>query len=381
MDSSAGRMKSTVGGVLVGCVLAAGCGRTEGAGPGIPKPVGPGPRAPVEVARSTKQWTGVAVAPSGRVFVSYPRWSDDVPVSVAELRLGKADAGAEATVTPFPDAAWNGWRPGDGSDVAARFVAVQSVVATADGTLWVLDPGNPKFAGVIEGAPKLVAVDLGSSAVREVIRFDAQVASGPSYLNDVRFDLGRNVAYLTDSGRGGLVVLDLATKRARRVLDAHPSTHAEDVDIVFDGGPWRREGARPKVHADGIALTRDGAWLYYQALTGKTLYRVPTAALRDASLSEAALGTKVEKVGEPGPADGLEADAAGILHTSLEANAVRRFAWDGTVEVLAQDKRLAWPDSLAIGPGNTVWITTSQIHRGATPPEPYRLWKLPSAAR
>jgi sugar lactone lactonase YvrE len=333
----------------------------------------PAPSSPlVEVARSPKQWTGVAVAPDGRVFVSYPRWSDDVPVSVAEL-------GKEGALRPYPDITWNAYDPK--ADPAKRFVAVQSVVATKDGTLWVLDPGNPKFGGVVKGAPKLVAIDLAKNAVRDVIRFDAAVASGESYLNDVRFDLERKTAYLTDSGKGGLVILDLATKKARRALDAHPSTKSEDVTLTIEGKPWRRpDGSVPRVHSDGIALSPDGAWLYYQALTGRTLYRVPTELLRDAKATEAARAAKVEVVGKPGPADGLEADARGIYHTSLEENAIRRLGLDGGARVLVKDGRLAWPDSLAFGPDGSLWVTTSLIHRGAEPKERYGLWRIPPEA-
>ncbi|HEU4411843.1 MAG TPA: L-dopachrome tautomerase-related protein [Polyangiaceae bacterium] len=342
-----------------------------------PAPPAAEPAAPpasplVEVARSPKQWTGVAVAPDGRVFVNYPRWSDDVPVSVAEIVQG-------GEPRPFPDATWNGYDPK--ADPAKRFVAVQSVVATRDGTLWVLDPGNPKFGGVVKGAPKIVAIDLAKNAVREVIRFDPTVASGESYLNDVRFDLGRKVAYLTDSGKGGLVVLDLATKKARRVLDGHPSTMSEGITLTVEGKPWKRpDGTAPRIHADGIALSPDGAWLYYQALTGRTLYRVATEALRDAKLKDAALGAKVEVVGKPGPADGLEADARGVYHTSLEENALRLIGPDGSARVLVKDARLAWPDSLAFGPDGSLWVTTTLIHRGNQPRDPYGLWKVPAEA-
>jgi sugar lactone lactonase YvrE len=326
----------------------------------------------IEIARSPKQWTGVAVAPDGRVFVSYPRWSDDVPVSVAEL-------GKDGVARPFPDAAWNAYDPK--ADPAKRFVAVQSVVATTDGTLWVLDPGNPKFGGVVKGAPKLVAIDLAKNAVREVFRFDPAVASGESYLNDVRFDLKLKTAYLTDSGKGGLVVLNLATKKARRVLDAHPSTMSEGITLTVEGKPWKRpDGSSPRVHADGIALSPDGAFLYYQSLTGRTLYRVPTEALRDAKATGAALVAKVAEVGKPGPADGLEADARGVYHTSLEENALRLIGPDGSARVLVKDARLAWPDSLAFGPDGSLWVTTALIHRGAEPKEAYGLWKIPPEA-
>ena len=38
-----------------------------------------------QVARFEHQVTGVAVAKDGRIFVNFPRWSEDAPVSVAEV--------------------------------------------------------------------------------------------------------------------------------------------------------------------------------------------------------------------------------------------------------------------------------------------------------
>jgi sugar lactone lactonase YvrE len=177
------------------------------------------------------------------------------------------------------------------------------------------------------------------------------------------------------------VVLNLATKKARRVLDAHPSTMSEGITLTVEGKPWKRpDGSSPRVHADGIALSPDGAFLYYQSLTGRTLYRVPTEALRDAKATEAALVAKVAEVGKPGPADGLEADTRGVYHTSLEENALRLIGPDGSARVLVKDARLAWPDSLAFGPDGSLWVTTALIHRGAEPKEAYGLWKIPPEA-
>jgi sugar lactone lactonase YvrE len=340
------------------------------------------PQTLFEALRSDRQWTGIAVAlvPYPRTFVSYPRWSDDVPVSVEVLSFEIATDSRRSTpftsAAPYPNEGWNAWNPK--LDPRKHFVAVQSVVTTPEGTLWILDAGNPKFLGVVPGAPKLVAIDLSTDAVRAVIPFDARIASGASYLNDVRFDLPRNTAYITDSGKGGLVVLDLTTNKSRRVLDDNPSTHAEDTVLTIEGGPWRRpDGSNPRVHADGIALSPDGEWIYYQALTGRTLYRVSTAVLRDPKISKDELARAVQVVGTPGPADGLEATDAGILHTSLETNAIDLVRPDGTTKTLVQDPRLAWPDSLAFGQGGDLWVTTSLIHRGLTPRERYGLWVVP----
>jgi hypothetical protein len=65
---------------------------------GAPHPGGGAAKRVVleEVAQSPRQWTGIAVMPDGRVFVNFPLWSDDVPVSVAKL-LG------DGSVRPFPN--------------------------------------------------------------------------------------------------------------------------------------------------------------------------------------------------------------------------------------------------------------------------------------
>jgi len=46
--------------------------------------------------------TGVTVSHSGRIFVNYPKWGDDVPATVTELRGGHAVA--------YPDERWNSRR-------------------------------------------------------------------------------------------------------------------------------------------------------------------------------------------------------------------------------------------------------------------------------
>ena len=320
---------------------------------------------PEIVAESQRRWTGVAVALDGRLIVNYPRWSDDVPTSVAVL-------GPDGTPTPFPDAAWNGWEPGD--DPGARWVCVQSVVVDAQGRLWVLDPGNPKFAGVVEGAPKLVRFDSiePGAEPQQVIRFAAPTITARSYLNDVRFDLDRGRAYLTDSGDGALIVVDLRTGESRRVLDGHESTEADPITLTIGGKPFDRS-----VHADGIAVDLLAGWVYYQPLTSRTLYRVRLSALANPSLSDAALGAQVEEVGETGASDGLLFHHGAVWLTSLELDAIRTIG--GPMQaplVVARDPRIAWPDSFAKGPDGSIYFTTAQIHLGDAVTEPFRIWRV-----
>lgn len=324
----------------------------------------------VEVASSAKQWTGLTMSEDGRLFVNYPRWSADVPVSVAEIVDGEP--------MPYPDTEMNSWTA-DRGDAAEQFVCVQSVVADGHGSLWILDPANAGFRGVVEGGAKLIRMRLETSEAERVYRYAAPVIKASSYLNDVRIDLDAGFAYITDSGDGAIIVTNLESGESRRLLDDHVSTEAEDVVLTIEGNEWRlADGSPPKVHADGIALTPDRNYLYYQALTGRTLYRIPTAALRDETIGDDELSGKVETAGDTGAADGLIFGRDGRLYISaLEENAIRRFdPATGDVEIVVRDERIKWPDTFTLDPRGRVMFTTAQIHLGAGATEPYRIFRI-----
>lgn len=332
------------------------------------------------VASFEHQVTGVTVAADGRIFVNFPRWSEDAPVSVAEVTR---DGG----IRPYPDEAWNAWRnvkrdqipPGD------HFVCVQSVVADGRGSLWVVDPAAPGQGYVVPGGAKLVRIDLATNRVAQVIRFDERVAPLSSYINDVRLSLDGRHAYLTDAGaKGALIVVDLPGGQARRVLDGHPSTQPEKGVVVrTDGQELRRpDGRGVEFAADSIALSPDGRYLYWKALTGRTLYRIATDALDDARLSAKELESRIERVGESEPTDGLWIDKRGRLYLSaIESNAVR--VRDGGRETtLVQDERLRWPDTFSEGPDGTIYVTSSHIQDMSWfkpengPRLPTQLWRI-----
>jgi sugar lactone lactonase YvrE len=350
---------------LATIVIVVSCAQSE---PEIAEPVPVEPALEI-FAESDRQWTGVAVTADGRVFVNFPRWSPEVPVSVAEVL-------ADGTLRPFPDEAWNSWTPD--ADPSSAFVCVQSVVADGQGSLWVLDPASAGFQGVVPGGAKLVEIDVATGGVVQVIDFGGTIAPPNSYLNDVRVDLENQAAYITDSGAGALVVVDLRTGTSRRVLDEHPSTSAEDIVLTFAGEEWLLpDGSAPQVHADGIAFDPVNDLVYYQALTGKTLYRISGAALREPWLEDGSLAQMVEVVAESGPSDGLLWDGAdGIFISAIEDDAIRHWSPTDGVAYVFEDPVIAWPDSFARGADGTLYVTTSQIHRGPNPPEPYRVLRI-----
>jgi hypothetical protein len=181
----------------------------------------------------TQQVTGVAVSKSGRIFVNFPDWSDGHTISVAEIVNGQPQ--------PFPNEEWN--RPGTPKD---HFVCVQSVYVDESDSLWILDPAAPRMKEIVKGGPKLVKVDLVKNAVVQTIPFGEGVAPKKSYLNDVRVDIKTQTAFITDSGLGAIVIVDLRTGKARRLLEGDHSTQAEkDFKLQVNGRELLAEDGKP----------------------------------------------------------------------------------------------------------------------------------------
>jgi sugar lactone lactonase YvrE len=315
--------------------------------------------------------TGVTVSQQGRIFVNFPRWGDDVQFTVAELRKGEAVA--------YPDVEIN---QTDLNNLAAAFVSVQSVVVDPVDRLWILDTGSPLFQPTKYGGPKLVCINLNTGQVNKRILFPQEVALPTTYLNDVRFDLRRGsegMAFITDSaqkGPNGIIVVDLASGQSWRRLHDHPSTKAEELQTflpIVEGRPFLEQQSDGSVKhgasmgSDGIAISSDGARLYYCPLGSRNLYSVSTDALADRSLDEREVGNTVIDEGDRGGAsDGLESDAAGYIYsTNYEHNAILRRGADRKWETVIHHPCLLWPDTLSVAADGYLYVTANQLHRQA----------------
>jgi sugar lactone lactonase YvrE len=314
--------------------------------------------------------TGVTVSHAGRIFVCYPKWGDEVPATVAELRDGTAVA--------YPDQSWN--EP-SGDDDARALVSVQSVVVDPVDRLWALDTGSPLFRPTKPGGPKMVCVDLTTNEVCQVITFAPSVALPTTYLNDVRFDLRRGdagMAFITDSsdsGPNGIIVVDLDSGDAWRRLHDHPSTKADsapDLIPVVEGRPFmeRPPDGPPKpvtMGADSIAIAADGSRLYYAPLMSRRLFSVSVDALCDRDIDDDTVAATVVDEGDKGTgSDGFESDDAGRIYcTAYEHNAVLRRDSGGMFETVVHDPRLLWPDTMSVGTDGYLYVTANQLHRQA----------------
>ncbi|WP_223653265.1 SMP-30/gluconolactonase/LRE family protein [Hymenobacter psoromatis] len=326
------------------------------------------------------QVTGVAVAPGGKIFAFSPRWDYNPTFPVALV-------GANNTLTPYPDAGWCTWNDSVKAEPQKHWICPQAGYVDTQGMLWIVDPAAPGLKFTVPGGPKLVKTDPKTGQVLQTILYPESVAPRKSYLNDVRIDLQNKYAYLTDSGTGALVVTDLKTGKSRQLLAKQPSTLPDKNFITKAQGHalYDPTGKPGQFKADGIALSTDNQYLYYRALSGHSLYRIKTAALRNAALSPAQVQAAVEKLPDAPACDGMELDSKNNLYlTNFEEGAILRRTPAGKTETLVKEARLEWPDTFSWDPdGQHLYFTTSAIHKTpywnkgvGQPREPFRIYKM-----
>ena len=322
------------------------------------------------------QFTGVAVSKQGRMFVNYPRWQGPHDSDVVEVS-------SNGIAHPYPDKDWNNWEKGQGG--SNKWVCVQAVFVDDKDQLWVVDSGAPEMGEVQDSGAKLVKIDLSNNRVSRNYNLTALVGKN-SYLNDVRVDTVSNIAYLTESKEGGIVVLNTDTGNARIMLHKQPPVLADPShQLIIGGTELQRNGKPMKINSDGIALTPDRQWLYFKPLSDTKLYRVRTADLREALANGTDVEKKVDDLGANFTvSDGMTFDQSGNLYLSdMEHDAIVQVNSDLKLRVVAHDQRLLWPDTFAWSSDGWLYVTCSQIqnmpwsHNGrSTRNSPFRIFKL-----
>lgn len=310
----------------------------------------------VQVAASPDAMlNNAAVSPSGRVFSSFPRWSERATPGVAE-------AMPNCSFRPYPGGSWNNWAPG--MPPQSGFVAVHSLHADPWNHLWVLDDAAPFHTQFVEHGPKLVEIDLGTDVISRVYPIPPELLPPGGILGHVRVD--RTHAYVTESTSGTFIIIDRESGKARRVLSGHPKMMADpNIVPVIDGKEFRqRSGKVPRINTNLLELSLDGEWLYFTCLFGPMLRRVPVDRLLNPSLSDQVVGEAIEDVVRIPPCAGIARDRLGSLYlSSFTDNAIIRVTRDMNLEIIARDPRIAFPNEASVGPDNWFYFPASQANR------------------
>lgn len=311
------------------------------------------------VATSDYQWKGVAASPAGRIFVSFPTWERHPSYHVGELVKG--------AVVPF-----------DALETQATLINVESVVADATNTLWVLDSARLPGKDVDPSGAKLFMFDLSSNTLARTYVLPSDVVLSDSRMNDVRVDTARGFAFITDSGHGGIIVLDLNSGDAWRAL-----TDISEVRAVLQGIYFQHTGFFNKLgNSDGLELSADKKNLFFSATGSDILYAVPTDVLIAPGLTVADRKKAIRVVNVKNrPTDGMVLRRAKLYMGNLSDEGVWQFDLEeantadaGATMNLGVDIR--WASSFALAPDGSIYFTTSAINYPVDRQAPYELFRL-----
>ena len=319
----------------------------------------------IVAAITAQDFSGVVVTKDNRIFIGAPHEVDDYDFpTLAEYKEGRMVPYPSHELTMFGN-----------PDLSKKLVSVHGMTLGQDGYIWLIDDGKQAGKPIVDGAPKVVAIDPATNSVVHWFLLPKGIWMPDSHLNDLRVDLthgAKGTVFLTDSSmkqNPALLVLDIATGKFRRVLNATPFTMADERMVTYlEGQPhaYKREHpTMPQGGADGIELSPDSKKLYWTALNGYTLWSIPTAVLADPSKTDEQLEATILNEGGRPAADGITGDMAGNLYFgAYDQRSIVRRDPDGSFHVIAHDDRLGWPDALMIQNGY-LYLTADQWNRMA----------------
>jgi sugar lactone lactonase YvrE len=227
--------------------------------------------------------------------------------------------------------------------------------------LWVIDHGNHGL-----DAARIVGIDLVSGEVIRDQKFDEMIAPSGSLLQDLQVSADGRTIVIADASfwrkSPALIVYDVETGDARRVLEGDPSVSAEEYVI--------RNGAKTIKFLGGMIALRDGVdgiamdtdWLYWGAMTGSGLYRIRLKDLRNSELGETQLASHLERFSDKPLSGGLSVDTASNIYiTDVEHSAIFRVDSERNLSTLIRSRKIRWPDALSFGPDGYLYVADSAL--------------------
>ncbi len=292
----------------------------------------------------------LAIGPDGRMFMSVHEFYGP------ELRV--VEVMPDGSTKPYPTDEWARAPQDDGNGLRG----VLGLRADRTGILWMLDGQGEGQTG------RIVGWNTNTEELQAIYYVGQPAARPTSFLNDLAVDLENNAIYISDTGDGmnsAIIVIDMDTGRARRVLEGSTFTVPEDRPMIIDGREIMLGGNPAKIGINPITIDPTNTWVYFAPMTAASMYRVRTTDLLDDSLSDEDLAAKVERYGDKVISDGSTVDAAGNVYiTAMTDNAIGVTKPDGTYEVLYQSNEdLPWPDGFAMGGDGFVYATINELHR------------------
>ncbi len=274
----------------------------------------------------------IGIAPTGKMLMS------GQPLGNPQIKLVQVHD--DGSYTPYPNDAF-----AKGAD--SELQAVIAVKVDDNGIAWVLDMG----------ARKLIAIDTTTDTITRRITIDPDALTEFSFLQDFALDQKRNRIIIADMTQGDLksapepafVVVDLDSETAARVAQSHPSM-MPDTEDGFALNP--------------ITISSDYQFVYYGALNGSTMYRVPAASF-DGDASRVA--SSIEAFSSKSFNDGQTIDDEGNIYVAdVQQNAFGVISPEGDFRLIGRlPAGQSWTDGITVGPDGYLYSTANQLDRTA----------------
>ena len=286
------------------------------------------PEAEVYFSSETVRPGNMAITSSNRMFVTMN------PLLSPKSKIYEIKANGEAT--PYPN---DEYVTGDNSVIKA----VIGIRADSNDNLWLLDMGAKQF----------VVWDTKKNELVKKLKLPEDVVLKTSFLQDFVIDEKHKRLIIADMTQGELksaptpafIVVNMEDGSAKRMAQGHKSMMPEQ-----EGG----------FALNPIAISPDFEWVYYGALSGRTIYRTPASAFD----SDEKIIAGIEKFGKKSFCDGIAVDKnQNVYITNIEEQAISVSNKDGLKNIATLPKSQSWPDGLYIGNDGHVYSTVDQLNR------------------
>ncbi len=288
----------------------------------------------VEIVFSSKDVRpgNLALTSNGRIFVTMSPFVSP-KTKVFEIRK-------DGSYIEYPN---KEYATGDSS----IFKGMVGIRVDSKDNLWLLDITTKQFIVWNTIEEKLV----------KIIKVPTDVIVATSFLQDFIIDEKHNRVIIADMTQADLtsapipafVVINTETGKARRMAQSHPS-----MMPTMKGG----------FALNPIAIDAEFKWLYFGALHGKTVYRVPTESFE----SDKKLVDSIEEYAPKSYCDGMAIDTNGNIYiTNIEESAIGMTnKKDGFKNIGMLPKGQSWPDGLYVANDGYVYGAVDQLNRTAT---------------
>ena len=269
----------------------------------------------------------------------------------------------DRSLVPFP----NNELSSHDSQAPLKLDSVLGIRSDKNGIVWMLDNGMRSTV-----TPKLVGWDTKTNKLHQVYKLPAPIAAKDSFVNDFTVDTTRNQIFISDPAGGAnaaLIVVNLKTGLARRVLEGHKSVLPENIDLIIDNTPVQikdKSGKlfRPHLGADPITEDLNNEWVYFGPMNSHSLYRIKADDLADEKLDTHTLASRVQRYSDKPICDGITIDKANNIYLGeLAGNAIGVITADRKYQRLAQSPELSWVDSLSFGPEGKLYAVVNRLHQ------------------